>query len=63
MNLIINLLYFAGVFVLISSTILASEAFKMIDMFGLILFTILQIISVIMLLTALILDDEVNQNN
>jgi hypothetical protein len=35
----------------------------MIDMFGLILFTILQIISVIMLLTALILDDEVNQNN
>ena len=63
MNLIINLLYFAGVFVLISSTILASEAFKMIDMFGLIFFTILQIISVIMLLTALILDDEVNQNN
>ena len=63
MNLIINLLYCAGAFVLISSTILAWEAFKMIDMYGLIFFTILQIMSVIMLLTALILDDEVNQNN
>ena len=63
MNLIINLLYFAGAFVLISSTILALEAFKMTDMYGLIFFTVLQIMSAIMLLTALILDDEVNQNN